>query len=767
MSIRRATPTGSTVLCALVTALCALLATLAVVPGTAAAEECPNAAFRTGPATHLPDCRAYELVSPANKNEGAPILDAYSPDGLSAMLTITAGTAGLEGFPSGGLSGPEAYYTTKRTSSGWTTVGADPPSSEYLPFQDEEVPVDFGGHTLDGLTTLWKERAKWQPDNGIDIFERLPDHSIVDVGPGLPPTAPAGGIAEVSGTSRLYVQAVSSDASHTVFSLEGDYWPFDSTQSRAMSLYEYAGTGNTTPTLVGVNESGALISKCGTELGSANSYPLNAHNAMSRSGKTVFFTAKCGARTGNELYARIDNGEPGARTVDISEPSPADCAACDTEAGVLTADARFEGASQDGSKMFFSTTQPLMGGDTSHNLYEYDSGAPAGERVVRVSGGASHAEVLARERAQTVISEDGSHIYFLASSVLTSTPNGEGEAAEAGANNLYMFERDASYPAGRTEFVARLSKEDLEMWAASEAPADVTPDGRFLVFESERDLTPDDTSSKVRQIFEYDAQTGALTRVSIGQDGFNNNGNVPYLPTFPGQTSTYWDASNATIVTPFYGGEYSASSYSTSTSVSADGSYVFFESTVGLTPQALDRKVLGYAEEGTPIPVYANNVYEYHDGRVSLISDGQDLAFRPTSSRRISTQVKLLGTDESGQDVLFTTADKLVGQDTDTTQDIYDARIDGGFPAPAVPPACSGESCQGTLSGAPTLLSPGSEFQAGGNPPLAAPAASKPKAKPRAKPKRKCKRGTTRKHDKCVKGKSKSAKQAGNKRRAK
>jgi hypothetical protein len=52
---------------------------------------------------------------------------------------------------------------------------------------------------------------------------------------------------------------------------------------------------------------------------------------------------------------------------------------------------------------------------------------------------------------------------------------------------------------------------------------------------------------------------------------------------------------------------------------------------VGLTPQALNQVVIGHANEQEPKSIqtmkliYANNVYEYHDGRVSLISDGQDL----------------------------------------------------------------------------------------------------------------------------------------------
>ena len=83
----------------------------------------------------------------------------------------------------------------------------------------------------------------------------------------------------------------------------------------------------------------------------------------------------------NELFARVG----GSQTVAISEPSAADCPLCDVSAPV---DAVFRGASADGSKVFFMTSQSLLGHDTSENLYEYDFDAPAGQsKVVRVSAG--------------------------------------------------------------------------------------------------------------------------------------------------------------------------------------------------------------------------------------------------------------------------------------------------------------------------------------------------------------------------------------------
>jgi hypothetical protein len=744
---------------------------------SAHAEECPNAAYRTGPSTHLPDCRAYELVTPPFKNSGGPLLYGYSPDGTSALLALTAAIPGSESFPEAGLDGPQDFYSVQRTAAGWTEIPDDLPSSEYLSFGVGLKPEDYQDASLDGQTTVWIERQASQPDNSVSLFLRRPDRSIVDVGPGLPPSTPPGTTTELAQASRMEVAGLSSDGSRVLFTLQGDYWPFDGTES-GKSLYEYAGTGNATPRLVGVDQAGTLISKCGTELGDQE----NSHNAMSTNGQTLFFTALCGARTEDEIYARIDNGESDARTVDISEPSEADCKACDTEAGVL-AGAHFEGASQDGSKVFFSTTQPLLGGATGSNIYEYDFDAPAGERIVRVSGGDSTVSAPQPELfGRPLVSEDGSHVYFLAQGVLTTTPNPEGEVAEAGAFNLYVFERDASYPTGRTALVARLSREDAQLWAERSLGGDVTPDGRFLVFTSERDLTPDDTSSKVRQVFEYDAQTGGLVRVSIGQNGFNHNGNVPatyVFPFTPAYHQTFNNADNAEIVRPgassvtprssYHAGQYKASDASTGMSVSADGSYVFFQSTVGLTPQALDRKLVGsFLSNGNQVDIYANNVYEYHDGQVSLISDGQDLAYVGSYAPGEGSQVQLLGTDEPGDDVLFETTDQLVGQDTDTGVDIYDARVDGGFPAPATPPACSGEACQGALSGAPTLLSPGSEFQAGGNPPLAAPAVSKPAVKSKAKVKpKKCRAGKVVKQGRCVKAKGRKAKKAGNERRAK
>jgi hypothetical protein len=308
------------------------------------------------------------------------------------------------------------------------------------------------------------------------------------------------------------------------------------------------------------------------------------------------------------------------------------------------------------------------------------------------------------------ISADGSHVYFVAKGVLSAAANSNGETAQDGAENLYVFERDTAFPQGRVKFVAQLASSDREEWVGGPGEANVTPDGRFLVFTSGGELTPDDTRTDgAQQVFRYDAQTERLTRISIGQNGFDDNGNGS-----SGRECLlhYACPDNASIVPAAVGSDQAGPSRSDPT-MAHSGAFVFFESPLGLTPQALDNAQIGTSLRpigpGEPGPEYAQNVYEWEQegfgscpagqssGCVDLISDGKDTAKVGSESA-----VKLLGSDAGGANVFFTTADPLLPQDSDTQVDIYDARIcepGGGNPCiqrpVPPPPACQGDECHG------------------------------------------------------------------------
>ncbi|HXB64669.1 MAG TPA: hypothetical protein VNV42_07315 [Solirubrobacteraceae bacterium] len=672
--------------------------------GDANVSACTNESLE-GFRIDLPDCRAYEMVTPVFKEGAKVAVEAVSSDGsqvLANSLGAFAGTEGDADFTEG------AIYLLTRSSQGWEASSVTPPVSRF-PAQL------YRAASPDAEASLWLMRTPAQSQYAEDAYVREADGSFVRLGPLIPPSAEQGPAAEADeffyynkGTSYA---AASDNLSHALFELQTStpLWPNDTTfvPSGATqvnrSLYESV-EGASRPELVGVESKGNLISDCETDLGSVESQDV--YNAMSTDGGTVFFTAATDASGScpgnvrapevNELYARIG----GIETVPISEPSASACPACDVPATLAEGrmDAEFAGASEGGSKVFFLTEQALLGSDTSMNLYEYDLGASPGEKVVRVSvatgGEAADVQGVAR------VSEDGSHVYFVARGVLTSGPNVEGREPMKGADNLYIYERDAAYPAGRLAFVATLcsgpgesgtvslaqcpstsaadEQGDFRDWMARDSrPVEATPDGRYLVFESVADLTPGDTSSQP-QIFEYDAQTGELARVSTGEAGYaaglaNSN------------------ASASTIVVQKYLESVSPSEVSR-LMVSNDGATVVFESAGALTPMAEPAAAAG-----------AVSVYEYRsngaikDGNVFLISDGL--------STRSS---ELLGLDASGNDIFFKTAASLVKNDTDTQEDVYDARVDGGFPVREAALPCEGETCLGSAAGLPVFGPPGS-----------------------------------------------------------
>jgi hypothetical protein len=689
-----------------------------VVASVAAA--CPNEAIHIElRSAQLPDCRAYELVTPAFKEGIAVGVPIVAADG-SRMLDFGLGVfSEAERNTAGGIgvdapSSPE--YEFVRGNAGWVTVPVSPPPAAQFVSGGMQ-----GDASPDLKTTLWKLRMPSQPEGVGDLYRRESDGTFVHIGP-LQPAS----VAPLFGNEGIYVGA-SQDLTHVILRKEVTQgrWPGDTTLG-SDSLYEYGRTNELEPLLVGVKNEGRLasnteaqlISQCETNLGSGAFG--SAYNAISASGAIVYFTAhECGEPAVNELYARVDE----AHTVALSEPVlPAgqctgSCAAAEHRPG------NFVGASEDGSKAFFTTEQPLLNSDkdATNDLYMAELEGAVIKRLVMVSEGETHASPSENDLTPGAgagvlsvarISEDGSHVYFAATGILTQAPNAQGAAAQpGGADNLYVYDTTTQ----RTSFVATLAGEDAGV---------ATPDGRFFVFVSHADPLHEGASGY--QVYEYDATSGSLWRVSLGQH-------------------SSFEAFAPKIVSPSYLGENDPVTLAQSNlTMSDNGAYVFFESPDGLTPHAPDDQLVGCLEGGA-CSAYIQNVYEYHEGQVSLIA-----SVRPTSPEGV-----LVGTDHSGSDVFFTTAEALVPQDTDTQRDIYDARIGGGFPVPAERVGCSGEGCHGPLSGSPPLFPAGSATHAGdGNfmPPVPGPAAKRTSGQKLSTALRACRKKAKKRRAACERG---------------
>ncbi|HJU11996.1 MAG TPA: hypothetical protein VJ728_14020, partial [Candidatus Binataceae bacterium] len=645
----------------------------------------------------LPDNRAYEMVTPSQKN-GALIGDALfgnvravTEGGSSLIMTSIQCFADAESCTGSRMSEGEQFLFY-RTQIGWLTTALAPPATRF---------ESSTGALLEAESATVLFSIPTAPTSEDHFYVRKPTGSMIDIGPVTP--AVGGAQGPLWDGAAMFA---SRGFSHIVFQEPSGLWP-SSAAGIGETAFEYTGVANLEPALVGVSGEGTnatdLISACGTSLGS-NNRNGGTPGVISADGKVVFFTSDvCASGTGdnsgkslpvNELYARLD----GSRTVPISEPAAfgnaAPYAGC-SEVSCIEAvnsqsnwsNAEFAGSSKDGSRAFFTTNQRLTdGAGTVGNLYEYALDNPQGERLTDVSAGDKSGQGP-RVLGVIAISSDGSRVYFVARSVLSTNQNENDEVAQDGANNLYIFERSKESPTSQVQFIARLSDADQQQWITNnqEGKANVTPSGRFLVFESHAALTPDLTRKDgSAQIFRYDADTGSLVRVSTGQRGFADNGNAGF--------------GNAQIVPAIRGYGHTGPARSDPT-MSHDGSFIFFESPVGLTSSALNDVRVGTFEGQ---PSYVENIYEWHDGEVHLLSDAKDTTVGPTGR----SAVELVGSDATGSNVFFSTTDELVAQDTDTQLDYYDARIctdvDPCLPkaSPALPP-CLEEVCHGIPAAAP------------------------------------------------------------------
>ncbi len=464
----------------------------------------------------LPDGRAYELVTPAQKN-GA-LIDtalgggsAWTPriaeNGRALIAPSIQCFASSESCIGTRERDGEAYEFT-RTPGGWTTSPLAPPVTKL------ETNTLWAADA-DQHTTLFS--APSPPAGQDDFYSRNNQGQLTDIGPlGEGRNGTGGG-----GTFRKLNKIVAtSDFTHVLY--EGNkLWPIEA------GAYEYSGAGNTAPRPVGITggpESTSLISSCRTSLGAGGlgGPGTQGYGALSADGRTAYFTAeKCGGGTGanaskpvlaRELYARVDGekevvGETGAHTVLVSGPASTGCGSVECEennssepvkASERARDSIFAGASNDGSRVFFTSTQQFTdnasegegeAGTSCHespssgcNLYESVCAEPCGapeeepaakeRELIDVSEaeGAKQASGGPRVQGVLAISPDGTHVYFVARGVLSTQPSSQGQTATDGADNLYAYERDKAHPEGKLSYITTLPQ-PTSIPSAYSAPA--------------------------------------------------------------------------------------------------------------------------------------------------------------------------------------------------------------------------------------------------------------------------------------------------------
>lgn len=641
-----------------------------------AADACPNAAIRAQQGSiHLPDCRAYELVSPVYKGGDGTAATAISPDGKRVLFQSGGAFAGT---PS--QDGLFNYYLGTPGASGWDVAPLNLPATEFVGAMLRRFSPALDRFFYDARTPAQMAARTDQ------FMMREPDGSVRAASPPLVRLSER----DLSGQGTTLVKSSADLSSHFLTTDKAD--PLMAGQaipSTGLLLYEVFGSLSGSPGLrsVTLDDSGVDLGHCSYLPGGSGSFG----SVVSDDGRKIFFTG-LGKRnqpcttTGspNRVYARVD----GARTVELSasecdRPAPqTPCAVkperpeTTTNQSVVTAaNVEYRSASRDGNTVVMQTTQQLADSDidSTIDLYEYRFDPEFGQlHLTQISAGDGSTGVIgtgAKTLGLVRISEDGRRMYFVAEGKLTTSTDHRGNqpSGAAGARNLYLFERTTAHPQGRIRFVGELSSSDSSLWSINgQRQFLLDPTGRFAVFASVAKQTDDDLDTSA-DIFRYDAVSGEVVRVSHGGDGYD--GNTPgFAATIRGVTPN--EEPQLLRV------------------VDDSASRILFHTNEGLQ----DGDVAG--SPGT------RDVYEWHDGRVAMITGGQD------------TQIvsNVYGMTPDGSSILFPSTQPLVRPDVDGGTSIYVARVDGGFApeVPDVPESCVGDGCQGQSHSLPGLGGVGS-----------------------------------------------------------
>lgn len=633
---------------------------------TPAQVSCPNEQARGGFSAVLPDCRAYEMVTPPSKSSAEPDTGHLEYGGTPVSPRAAGGLPGnyvaydgnrfsylsdevMPGSQSAGLE-----FVATRGSGGWSSQDAlplQPYTGDRCTFKEESGVLGYSSDLSRRVIVVNQkngsragsleagrecqgevvEIASGEPlgEENLLLHDDLDSsyHLINVTPPGVTPAPPT----FVAGSADLRVVVIADRAKLTSDALDN-----------AVNLYEWRdGTVHLLKFLL-----------------PAGTPAEGSFKSISPDGSEVFFTA------GENLYARLNHGE---RTIQLDEARGGSGPGGGGSFRTVTADGSQVFFADDASAGLTSDTHPGSG----ENLYRYDvdSGrltdlTPVSEADASLGG----------------VSEDGSYVYFSSRGVqLGSQANQFGETAEDGHPNLYVEH------GGTITFVMHGEG------------GRISSNGAFLAFDSSASLTGYENDGQ-SEIFLYSAASKRFVCASCNPSGeapaggvILGGGNDPLQPL-------------------------------------SDNGQVFFQTAEALSPRDTNGQV---------------DVYEYGwDSGLHLISSGTS-----------SSESYLLNSSPSGGDVFFLTRQKLVPQDSfEEANKIYDARVDGGFPEPALPPACTtADACRSAATPQPSIFGePASQtFSGAGNLTSPPPTAGRP-VKPKLK---QCRKGYVKKKGRCVKAK--------------
>lgn len=623
---------------------------------------CPNAEQRVGAAATLPDCRAYEMVSPIDKHGSSvstqPAKTRVAADGNAVTFKSTGAFAGATGFPFTGVE-----YVSVRDADGWSTHAISP--YQEAPFN---VPaLAFVGPGYTGLFSPDLEMGIFRAYSPIpgatspNVAERANIYVARGLRSGQPSfelvsdsETPLGPFEEL--TPYIAYDDASADFSKVAFET------LDNLTAQAtgteLKLYEWE---DGTVRLAGILPDSACgsppcVAPSSVGGGGAlhdftflESTLTDTDNVVSDDGSKVFFSA------GGGIYARID----GQTTVqiDASERSTPDPSG--------SGGSGFGAASADGDIVYFTSKEMLVDADTDgqNSLYRYDFNRPPEERLtlLNLPGGELVLGVLGMSRSGEIAYARSEKALFVVHGDEVSLVVANIDSASVQLNPLAD---GTGYSAFR-----------------------VTPDGRNIAFVSRRNLVGYDpvgaaceyANPSCPQVYLYSFDSGELTCASC------NFGHVPTGEAFftGGMTSFG------------YGDQGLRGSPDTNLTrpLSDDGRYVFFSSPDALVPR----------DSNGQYDVY---VYDSEKEEVRLVSSGQ-----------CNCKSRFMSASPDGRNVFFTTYERLVRVDTDVQADLYDARIEGGIPSQnAIAPAeCQGDACQGQPASPPGVTPASAGFAGPGS----------------------------------------------------